>query len=70
VLVGAKVKIKADVVGEHGFPKRGVEGDFPDKAVMVRVSSVMTLRGQMVRDVRQWVPVVQGVKVSGSLGVR
>jgi hypothetical protein len=41
-----------------------------DDQYAARSIVVMTLRGQMVRDVRQWVPVVQGVKVSGSLGVR
>jgi hypothetical protein len=37
VLVGAKVKVKADIVGEQGFPKRGVECDLLDIMVVVRI---------------------------------
>jgi hypothetical protein len=36
--MGAEVKLEADIVGEQGFPERGVECDLLDIAVMVRVS--------------------------------
>jgi hypothetical protein len=46
VLVAAKVHIEADVVGLRGFPKRGVEVDFPDVAVVVRIPRfVLHIRG-------------------------